>query len=253
MLLQGKTAMITGASRGIGKAIALEFAREGADIILHYYENSKNPEITLKEEAQGVAQEIEKIGRKVYLIGFDIGDREDIDLKVKEMLKEVTPNVLVNNAGITKDNLVMRMKPEQWDDVINVNLSGTFFLTKALTRPMLRSAGSIIFIASVIGQMGNAGQVNYAASKAGVIGMAKSLARELGSKKVRSNVIAPGFIETEMTAAMPEAARESLLNIVPLKEAGTPDDIAKAALFLASDMSRYITGEVLKVNGGMYM
>ena len=253
MLLQGKTAMITGASRGIGKAIALEFAREGADIVLHYYENSTNPEITLEVEAKELASEIEKMGRRVYLTGFDIGDREDIDNKVKVLLKDVAPDILVNNAGITKDNLAMRMKPEQWDDVINVNLSGSFFLTKALIRPMLRSAGSIIFIASVIGQMGNAGQINYAASKAGVIGMSKSLARELGSKKVRSNVIAPGFIETEMTAVMPEQARESLLEMVPLKEAGKPEDIAKAALFLASDMSRYITGEVLKVNGGMYM
>lgn len=253
MLLQGKTAMITGASRGIGKTIALEFAREGADIVLHYYENSINPEITLEAEAKEVANEIEKMGRRVYLTGFDISDREDIDNKVKVLLKDAAPDVLVNNAGITKDNLAMRMKPEQWDSVINVNLSGSFFLTKALIRPMLRSAGSIIFIASVIGQMGNAGQVNYAASKAGVIGMSKSLARELGSKKVRSNVIAPGFIETEMTAVMPQQARDSLLEMVPLKEAGTPEDIAKAALFLASDMSRYVTGEVLKVNGGMYM
>ncbi|MCK5808167.1 3-oxoacyl-[acyl-carrier-protein] reductase [bacterium] len=253
MLLQGKRAMITGASRGIGKAIAMEFAREGADIILHYYENSKDTTITLKDEAESVAADIRALGRDVHLIGFDIGDRDDIDAKIKTMLKEVTPDVLVNNAGITKDNLVMRMKPEQWDDVINVNLSGSFFLTKALVRPMLRSAGSIIFVASVIGQMGNAGQVNYAASKAGVIGMAKSLARELGSKKVRCNAIAPGFIETEMTAAMAPEAKARLLELVPLKEAGTPDDIAKAALFLASDMSRYITGEVLKVNGGMYM
>ncbi len=253
MLLQGKRAMITGASRGIGKAIAMEFAREGADIILHYYESSKDATITLKDEAEAVAADIRALGREVHLVGFDIGDREDIDGKIGEMLKDVAPDVLVNNAGITKDNLAIRMKPEQWNSVIDVNLSGSFFLTKSLIRPMLKHGGSIVFIASVIAQMGNAGQANYAASKAGIIGMAKSLAKELGSKKVRCNVIAPGFIETDMTAVMSDKAKESLLAMVPLKEAGHPEDVAKAALFLASDMSRYITGEVLKVNGGMYM
>jgi 3-oxoacyl-[acyl-carrier protein] reductase len=253
MLLEGKKALITGASRGIGEAIALNFAKNGADIILHYYENAEDSSKSLIEEAKKVAAEIEKIGRKVFLLGFDLSNREMIESKIKDIPKDFAPEILINNAGLTADNLAMRMKPSEWERVINVNLSGSFFVTKALMRTLLRNQGKIVFIASVIAQMGNAGQANYAASKAGLIGMAKSLARELASKKVRVNCIAPGFIETQMTQAMPESAKQSLLDIVPLKETGKPEDIANAALFLSSDLSKYITGEVLKVNGGMYM
>ncbi|HSA34827.1 MAG TPA: SDR family oxidoreductase, partial [bacterium] len=193
------------------------------------------------------------MGRKSYLCGFDISDREMADAELKKLLAEVTPNILINNAGITADNLAMRMKPEEWERVININLSGAFWVTPALMRPLMKNGGCVVNIASVIGQMGNTGQANYAASKAGLIGMTKSLARELASKKVRVNAIAPGFIETAMTHAMPEEAKKSLMDIIPLKETGKPEDIANAALFLCSDMARYITGEVLKVNGGMYM
>lgn len=252
-MLQGKTALITGASRGIGEAVACSFAKQGADIILHYYADSVNPEKNLKKEAEEVGSKIESMGRKVYLTGFDLANREMIDEQMKIVLSTVTPDILINNAGITADNLAMRMKLEEWQKVIDVNLTGSFYMTKSLIRPLLKKQGSILFIASVIGQMGNAGQVNYAASKAGVIGMAKSFARELASKKVRVNVIAPGFIETKMTEEMADAAKQSLLDIIPLKETGKPDDIANAALFLSSDMAKYITGEVLKVNGGMYM
>ncbi len=176
-----------------------------------------------------------------------------VESEMKKLLAEATPTILVNNAGITADNLAMRMKPEEWERVIAVNLSGAFWVTQALMRTLLKNGGCIVNIASVIGQMGNIGQANYAASKAGLIGMTKSLARELASKKVRVNAIAPGFIETAMTQVMPEEAKKALMDIIPLKETGKPEDIANAALFLCSDMARYITGEVLKVNGGMYM
>jgi len=253
MLLQGKTAFITGAARGIGEAIALTFAREGADVVVHYYAHKSDPEKSLRAEAESVAAKIRDTGRKAYLCGFDISDREMADAELKKLLAEVTPNILINNAGITADNLAMRMKPEEWERVIAVNLSGAFWVTQALMRPLMKNGGCIVNIASVIGQMGNIGQANYAASKAGLIGMTKALARELASKKVRVNAIAPGFIETAMTHAMPEEAKKALMDIVPLKETGKPEDIANAALFLCSDMARYITGEVLKVNGGMYM
>jgi len=253
MLLQGKTALITGASRGIGEAIAFTFAREGADIVVQYYAHKSDPEKNLRAEAETVAAKIRDMGRKAYLCGFDISDREMADAELKKLLVEVTPTILVNNAGITADNLAMRMKPEEWERVIAVNLSGAFWVTQALMRPLMKSGGCVVNIASVIGQMGNVGQANYAASKAGLIGMTKSLARELASKKVRVNAIAPGFIETAMTRAMPEEAKKALMDIIPLKETGKPEDIANAAIFLCSDMARYVTGEVLKVNGGMYM
>ncbi len=253
MLLQGKTAVITGASRGIGEAIALTFAREGADVVIHYYAHKSDPEKNLRSEAEALAARIREMGRTAYLCGFDIADREMVDAELKKLLTAVTPTILVNNAGITADNLALRMKPEEWERVIAVNLTGAFWVTQALMRPLMKNGGCIVNIASVIGQMGNIGQANYAASKAGLIGMTKSLARELASKKVRVNAIAPGFIETAMTQAMPEEARKALMDIIPLKETGKPEDIANAALFLCSDMARYITGEVLKVNGGMYM
>ncbi len=251
MMVNGKTVMITGSSRGIGKAMALRFADEGADVVIHYYRPRDGE--GLKAEAEEVKSAVEQKGRKAYLCGFDISDREFVEESVKELLKEVTPDVLINNAGVTADNLAMRMKPEQWQKVIDVNLSGSFYVTKALIRPLMKNGGNIIFIASVVAQMGNIGQVNYTASKAGLIGMAKSFARELASKKVRCNVIAPGFIETEMTEVLSDSAKDTMMDMVPLKESGKPEDIANAAIFLASDMARYITGEVLKVNGGMYM
>lgn len=253
MLLKGKTAFITGASRGIGEAIALKFAENGADIVIHYYADKTDPSKNLAAEAEMLAAKVESFGRKAYLIGFDISNREMVEECMKPFLDKVTPDILINNAGITADNLAMRMKPDEWDRVINVNLSGSFYVTKTMIRPLMKNQGNILFIASVIGQMGNAGQVNYAASKAGVIGMAKTLARELASKKIRVNAIAPGFIETKMTDAMTEDAKKALMDIIPLKEYGKPEDIANAALFLCSGMAGYITGEVLKVNGGMYM
>ncbi len=253
MILENKTALITGASRGIGKETALNFARNGADIILHYFESAENSDMNLREEAGEVAAEIEKEGRKVELVGFDLSSREMIEEKLKDISRSFPPDILINNAGITADNLVMRMKPEQWEKVININLTGSFNVTRTLIRPLMRAKGSVVFIASVIAQMGNAGQVNYGASKAGLIGMAKSMAREFAGKKLRINCIAPGFIKTQMTEDMPEKAKEKLHEVIPMKEEGLPSDIANAALFLASDLSRYITGEVIKVNGGMYM
>ncbi len=253
MLLKDKVALITGASRGIGKAIALKFAENGADIVVNYYQDAVNPEKNLRAEGEELAREIETMGRKAYLLGFDVSNREMVENVIGEFQKEHPIDIVVNNAGITADNLAMRMKPEEWERVININLSGSFYVAKACVRTLMKNQGNIIFIASVIGQMGNAGQVNYAASKAGVIGMAKSFARELASKRVRVNAIAPGFIETQMTHEMNDAAKKALMEVVPLKETGKPEDIANAALFLASPMANYITGEVIKVNGGMYM
>ena len=244
-LLEGKTALITGANRGIGRAIALTFAREGANIAftdLAYDDNSKSLE-----------EEIKKLGITGKMYPSDASKFEQAEEVVKKIIGEfITIDILVNNAGITKDTLLMRMTQEQWDTVIRINLGSVFNFTKAVQMTMLKQkAGSIINISSVVGVAGNAGQANYAASKAGIIGFTKSMAKELGSRNIRCNALAPGFIMTDMTNKLPEDVKETWIKTIPLKRGGTPEDVAKAALFLASDLSSYITGQVIHVCGGM--
>jgi 3-oxoacyl-[acyl-carrier protein] reductase len=244
-LLEGKTAVITGASRGIGKAIAVRFAQEGCNVAftdLFEDENMKNTE-----------NELQSLGVKAKGYASDASNFEDTDRVVNEIVKEFGQiDALVNNAGITKDTLLMRMTEEQWDAVINVNLKSVFNFTKAAQRTMLKQrSGSIINMSSVVGVSGNAGQSNYSASKAGIIGFTKSVARELGSRGVRSNAIAPGFIITEMTGKIPEDARKAWEASIPLKRGGTPEEVAGVALFLASDLSSYVSGQVIQVCGAM--
>lgn len=244
-LLEGKTAIITGASRGIGKAIALKFAEEGCNIAFtDLIENE-----TMKEtEAELIALGVRAKGYASNAANF-----EDTDSVVAQIAKDFDSiDALVNNAGITKDTLLMRMTEEQWDAVINVNLKSVFNFTKAVQRIMLKQRnGSIINLSSVVGVSGNAGQSNYSASKAGIIGFTKSIAKELGSRGVRSNAIAPGFIITEMTNAIPEDARKAWEASIPMKRGGTPEEVAKVALFLASDLSSFVSGQVINVCGAM--
>ena len=246
-LLEGKTALITGAARGIGKAVALKFAAEGANIAF--------TDLVLDEMAQATENEIAAQGVKVKgyaSTAADFTDTERVVAQVKEEFGRI--DVLVNNAGITKDGLMLRMSEAQWDAVINVNLKSAFNFIHACAPIMMRQrSGSIINMASVVGIHGNAGQCNYAASKAGLIALAKSVAQELGSRGVRANSIAPGFIITEMTAQLPEEVRNEWVKKIPLRRGGTPDDIANIATFLASDMSSYVTGQVIEVDGGMGM
>lgn len=244
-LLEGKTAIVTGASRGIGKAIALRFAQEGCNIAftdLFADENMKNTEA-----------EIQALGVKAKGYSSDASKFEDSDKVVNEIVNDFGRiDVLVNNAGITKDTLLMRMTEDQWDAVINVNLKSVFNFTKAAQKTMLKQrSGSIINLSSVVGVSGNAGQSNYSASKAGIIGFTKSIARELGSRGIRSNAIAPGFIITEMTAKIPEDARKAWEESIPLKRGGTPEEVAGVAVFLASDLSSYVSGQVITVCGAM--
>ncbi len=244
-LLENKTAIITGATRGIGRGIALEFAKQGANVAFTY-NSSVDAAISLEKE-------MEALGVKAKGYQSNAAEFE----KAQELIKEVQEafgsiDILINNAGITKDNLLMRISEEDFDQVIEVNLKSVFNLTKAVIRPMMKQrAGSIINMSSVVGLKGNAGQANYAASKAGIIGFSKSVALELGSRNVRSNVIAPGFIETEMTDKLDEAVVKGWTDAIPLKRGGTPKDIANACVFLASDMSSYVTGQTLTVDGGM--
>ena len=246
-ILSGKVAVITGATRGIGKGIARVFAQHGADVVFTFVSASS------VDKAKELESELKGYGVKAK--GYQV-DASDFDAS-QNMISEVVKgfggvDVLVNNAGITKDTLLMRMSKEQWQDVIRVNLDSVFNMTKAVQGIMLRQKlGSIINLSSVVGVKGNAGQANYAASKAGIIGFTKSVAIELGSRNIRSNVIAPGFIETEMTGVLDEKVVEGWVKGIPLKRAGTPEDIAHTALFLASDMSAYITGQVINVCGGM--
>jgi len=244
-LLEGKTAIITGAARGIGKGMAIMFAHQGANLAL--------TDLSISDEFKNLEKELSKLGVKVKAYQSNAAKFDDAEDLVTEVLKDFgTIDVLINNAGITKDNLLMRMSEEDFDKVIEVNLKSVFNLTKAVIRPMMKQrAGSIINMSSVVGLKGNAGQANYAASKAGIIGFSKSVALELGSRNIRSNVIAPGFIETEMTAKLPEEAIKAWRASIPLKRGGSPDDIANACVFLASDMSSYITGQTLSVDGGM--
>lgn len=244
-LLEGKIALITGASRGIGHGIALKFAQQGANVAFTY--------LSSVEKGQALEKELEAFGIKAKGYRSDAADFKAAEELVNAVVADFgTIDVLVNNAGITRDTLLMRMSEQQWDEVINANLKSVFNLTKAVQKPMLKQRkGSIINMSSVVGVKGNAGQSNYAASKAGIIGFTKSVALELGSRNIRSNAIAPGFIETEMTAALDPKVVEGWREGIPLKRGGTTDDVANATVFLASDMSAYITGQTLNVCGGM--
>ena len=244
-LLEGKTALITGASRGIGKAIALKFAGEGADIAVTNIFDDDEFKTTIKE--------IEALGVKAKGYVFNVASFNDSQRIINEILTDFTKiDILVNNAGITKDTLLMRMTEEQWDAVIAVNLKSIFNLTKAVIQPMLKQkGGSIINMSSVVGVSGNAGQSNYSASKAGILGFTKSIAKEVGSRGIRVNAIAPGFILTEMTDKLPDDVKNEWINKIPLKRGGTPNDVANTALYLASDLSSYVTGQTINICGGM--
>lgn len=246
-MLEGKVVIITGASRGIGKAIAEKCAEQGAKIAFTY--------LSSEEKANKLAKELSEKGGEAKGFKSDASDFDAAQKLVEDVIKEFgTVDVLVNNAGITRDTLLMRMSEQQWDEVINTNLKSAFNLTKAVQRPMLKARhGSIINMSSVVGVSGNAGQANYAASKAGMIGFTKSVAQELGSRNIRCNAIAPGFIETEMTEALDEKVVQEWRNSIPLKRGGAPEDVANAVVFLASEMSSYITGQTLQVCGGMLM
>lgn len=244
-LLEGKVAIVTGASRGIGKGIAQVFAQHGADVAFTY-SSSEGPALELENELKGLG--VKAKAYKSNAASFQ--EAEDLVNRVLEDFGKI--DVLVNNAGITKDNLLMRMSEADFDQVIETNLKSVFNMTKAVQRTLLKQrSGSIINMSSVVGVKGNAGQANYAASKAGMIGFTKSMALELGSRNIRCNAVAPGFIETEMTAKLDEKTVQSWRDAIPLKRGGTPEDVANACLFLASDLSAYTTGQVLNVDGGM--
>ncbi|MGB2305194.1 MAG: 3-oxoacyl-[acyl-carrier-protein] reductase [Flavobacteriaceae bacterium] len=244
-LLEGKTAIITGASRGIGRGIALTFAQNGCNVAFTYSSSV--------DAANSLELELQALGVKAKGYQSNAASYHQADQLVVDVLKDFDGlDILINNAGITKDNLLMRMNEEDFDQVINVNLKSVFNMTKAVQRTFLKQRkGSLIHMSSVVGVKGNAGQANYAASKAGIIGFSKSIALELGSRNIRSNVIAPGFIETEMTAKLSEDVVQGWRNAIPLKRGGSPEDIANACVFLGSDLSSYITGQVLNVDGGM--
>ena len=245
-LLEGKVALITGAARGIGKAIALRFASEGADIAF--------TDLAIDDDAKATLAVIRALGAKAEAYASNAADFETTQEVVAEIEKEFgRVDILVNNAGITKDGLVMRMSEEQWDDVIDVNLKSAFNFIHAVVPVMSRQkGGSIINMASIAGQTGNPGQVNYSASKAGLIAMAKSVAKEMGPRGVRANAIAPGYVITEMTEVLPQAVKDEFIKLIPLKRGATVEEIANTALYLASDLSSYVTGQVIAVNGGMY-
>jgi 3-oxoacyl-[acyl-carrier protein] reductase len=247
MNLEGKAALITGASRGIGREIALELARQGANVAVNYAGS--------EAKANEVVDEIKKMGKDAFAIKCDVSNAEEVATMIKETVDRFGHlDILVNNAGITKDNLLMRMKEEEWDDVININLKGVFLCTKAVTRQMMKQRnGRIINIASIVGVSGNAGQANYVAAKAGIIGLTKTTAKELASRNITVNAIAPGFISTDMTDKLTDEVRSEMLKQIPLARLGEPKDIAKMAAFLASDDSSYMTGQTLHINGGMFM
>lgn len=247
MHLDGKTALVTGASRGIGRAIAIRLASEGAAVAINYAGNAK--------AAEEVKSIIEAAGGKAMLVQADVSSAESVDAMIKEVVEAFGGiDILVNNAGITRDGLLMRMKEEDWDAVINTNLKGVFYCTKAVSKLMMKKrAGRIVNMASVVGLTGNAGQANYAAAKAGVIGFSKTMAKELASRGITVNMVAPGYIDTDMTAVLSESVRETMVSGIPLGRAGTPEDVANAVLFLVSDDASYITGQVINVDGGMVM
>ena len=244
-LLSGKVALITGAARGIGKAIALKFAEEGADIAF--------TDLVLNETALQTVSELETVGVKVKAYASNAADFEQTHSVVDEILTEFGHiDILVNNAGITKDSLMLRMEESQWDAVLTVNLKSAFNFIHALTPIMSKQrGGSIINMSSVVGMHGNAGQCNYSASKAGLVGLTKSIAKEMGPRGIRANAIAPGFIISDMTAAMPEEVRQAWVKTIPMRRGGTPEEVAKVALFLASDLSSYVSGQVINCCGAM--
>lgn len=246
-LLEGKTAVVTGASRGIGKALALKMAEHGANVAFS--------DLVYDDIAASVEKDLQALSVKAKAYASDASSFTSSETFVNEVLNEFGRiDILINNAGITRDNLLMRMSEQDWDLVMSVNLKSAFNLVKAVQRSMIKQrSGSIINISSVVGVGGNAGQANYAASKAGMIGFTKSVAQELGSRSVRCNAIAPGFIETEMTQKLTDEVREEWIKTIPLRRAGTPEDVANVALFLASDLSAYTTGQVIRVTGGMSM
>lgn len=245
MLLESKTALITGAARGIGKQIAITFAKEGCNVAF--------TDISLNEEALQTLAELQSYGVQARAYASNAADYEASHQVVEQVIAEFGKiDILVNNAGITRDTLLMRMTEQQWDDVMQVNLKSVFNFTHAVTPIMLRQrSGSIISLSSIVGVNGNAGQANYAASKAGIIAFTKSVAKELGAKGIRANAIAPGFILTEMTAALSEETLKQFVSLIPMKRGGTTEEVAKVALFLASDLSSYVSGQVIQVNGAM--
>ncbi|MBE1553495.1 3-oxoacyl-[acyl-carrier-protein] reductase [Sporosarcina limicola] len=244
---EGKVAIVTGASRGIGREIALLLAKEGARVVVNY------------SGSQGKAEEVVKIimesGGEAFAIQADVSNADSVKIMVDKTLKMFgSIDLLVNNAGITKDNLLMRMKEDEWDDVININLKGVFLCTKAVTRQMMRQrAGKIVNVASIVGVSGNPGQANYVAAKAGVIGLTKTVAKELASRNINVNAVAPGFITTDMTDALNEDIKTQMLAAIPLGKLGSPEDVARTVLFLLSDDAAYITGQTIHVDGGMVM
>lgn len=247
-MLKGQVAIITGSARGIGKEIALMYHRQGANIVINY------PGDFEKEAAENVVETILNEGGKAIAICADVTKFDEAEALVKQTIETYGKlDILVNNAGITKDTLLMRMTEEQFDAVINVNLKGVFNCTKFAVKAMLKTGGKIINLASVVGINGNAGQCNYAASKAGIIGFTKTIAKEYGSRNIRVNAIAPGFIQTDMTKVLKEEVKEEMGKQIPLKRLGNPEEVAKVATFLASDLASYVTGEVIKVDGGMAM
>lgn len=247
MNLAGKVALVTGGSRGIGRAIALTLAEHGADVAINYAGNTA--------AAEEVAAAIEKLGRKALLVQGSVADTNGVADIVGRVVKELGRlDILVNNAGITRDGLLMRMKEADWDDVMNTNLKGVFNCSKAVLRTMMKQKGGrIVNMASVVGEMGNAGQANYASAKAGVIGFTKSLAKEVASRNITVNAVAPGFIATDMTSVLTDEQKAEMARAIPLGRAGEPQDVANAVLFLVSDEAAYITGQVLNVDGGMVM
>ncbi|MEH7306934.1 3-oxoacyl-[acyl-carrier-protein] reductase [Neobacillus drentensis] len=247
MNLDGKAVLVTGASRGIGREIALELARQGANVAVNYSGS--------EAKANEVVDEIKALGREAFSVKCDVSNSEEVAAMVKGTIDNFGKlDILVNNAGITKDNLLMRMKEEEWDDVININLKGVFLCTKAVTRQMMKQrAGRIINIASIVGVSGNPGQANYVAAKAGVIGLTKTTAKELASRNITVNAIAPGFITTDMTDKLTEEVKTEMLKQIPLARLGEPKDIAKITAFIASDDSAYMTGQTLHIDGGMVM
>lgn len=246
-LLKDKVALITGASRGIGKAIALKFAQNGANVIINYSSS--------QSQAEELKEEIEKIGTKAMIIKCDVSNADEVSQMFSQAEKEFGRlDILVNNAGITKDGLILRMNEEDFDKVIAINLKGAFLCARAAAKMMVKQrSGNIINISSVVGIAGNIGQANYAASKAGIIGLTKSLAKELASRNIRVNAIAPGFIKTDMTEVLSDKVKEVMLSSIPLGRFGEADEVANVALFLASNLSSYITGQVIVVDGGMIM
>ncbi|KAB3531419.1 3-oxoacyl-[acyl-carrier-protein] reductase [Alkaliphilus serpentinus] len=247
MSLKGRNALVTGGTRGIGKAIAIALANEGANIIINYTSNS--------QVADEVVKELEGLGVKALAIKANVANPHEVKAMMDEIEEKLEGvDILINNAGITRDNLFMRMKDEEWQQVMDVNLNGLFYCTKAVVRRMMKQKyGKIINMSSVVGVMGNAGQANYCASKAGVIGMTKSLAKELAPKGINVNAIAPGFIDTDMTAVLSDNVKDQMINHIPMKKYGKPEDIANLVVFLSSEASQYITGQVIHVDGGMAM